>query len=191
MSLSPRLIAIQGIEFTPVQIAVQGLLDYLAAGGRLRHRSTTKLRLQKIRDVRHRLGTARAATTARGLGQIVTNPPIPTIARIELPPLEIIPGPVPTLVIQPPTRIDAKTAIKATRCVARVQKIAFSVQVKAKIALPRVSMRGGCALAPRASARVELRPARATGKVDIFDDVYAEQREDDDEDLIAVATLFV
>lgn len=191
MSLSPRLIAIQGIEFTPIQIAVHGLLDYIAAGGRLRHRSTTKLRLQKIRDVRHRLGSARAGTVARGLGQIVTNPPIPTVARIELPPLELTPGPVPTLVIQPPTRIDAKTAIKATRCVARAQKLGVCVQVKVKVALPKVTMRGGCATVARASARVLLRPVRAVGKVDTFDDVYAEQRPDDDEDLIAVATLFV
>jgi hypothetical protein len=29
MSLNPRLVAIQGIEFTAIQIAVQGLLDYL------------------------------------------------------------------------------------------------------------------------------------------------------------------
>lgn len=32
MGLNPRLVAIQGIGFTPVQIAVQGLLDYIASG---------------------------------------------------------------------------------------------------------------------------------------------------------------
>jgi hypothetical protein len=39
MSLSPRLVAIQGIGFTPVQIAVQGLLDYIASGKHL-HQDT-------------------------------------------------------------------------------------------------------------------------------------------------------
>lgn len=29
MSLNPRLVAIQGIEFTPIQIAIQGLLEEL------------------------------------------------------------------------------------------------------------------------------------------------------------------
>jgi hypothetical protein len=31
MSLTPRLVAIQGIEFTPIEIAVQGLLAYYVA----------------------------------------------------------------------------------------------------------------------------------------------------------------
>ena len=32
MSLNPRLVAIQGIGFTPVVMAVQGLLAYIASG---------------------------------------------------------------------------------------------------------------------------------------------------------------
>lgn len=31
MSLTPRLVAIQGIGFTPIQIAVQGLLEYYSS----------------------------------------------------------------------------------------------------------------------------------------------------------------
>jgi hypothetical protein len=31
MSLTPRLVAIQGIGFTPIQLAVQGLLEQLAS----------------------------------------------------------------------------------------------------------------------------------------------------------------
>lgn len=52
MSLSPRLVAIQGIEFTPIQIAVQGLLDYIAQGGKLGGRSSNRLKLQKIVDAK-------------------------------------------------------------------------------------------------------------------------------------------
>lgn len=32
MSLNPRLVAIQGIGFSPIQIAVQGLLEYIQSG---------------------------------------------------------------------------------------------------------------------------------------------------------------
>lgn len=33
MSLSPRLVAIQGVGLTPIALAVQGLLEFIAAGG--------------------------------------------------------------------------------------------------------------------------------------------------------------
>jgi hypothetical protein len=40
MSLSARLIAIQGIGFSPLQVAVQGLLDYIAGGGKTLYQDT-------------------------------------------------------------------------------------------------------------------------------------------------------
>lgn len=46
MSLSPRLIAIQGIGFTPIEMAVQGLLDYYASGKHL-HQDTDQGRAGK------------------------------------------------------------------------------------------------------------------------------------------------
>lgn len=68
MSLSPRLVAIQGIEFTPVQIAVQGLLDFIAQGGTTRRpKSTNRLKLQKISEGRAWLTHAKSETTSRAL----------------------------------------------------------------------------------------------------------------------------
>lgn len=71
MSLSPRLVAIQGIEFTPIQIAVQGLLDYIAAGGRT-GRSTNTLKLRRITDARGRAVGAKHATRTSLLRVTVT-----------------------------------------------------------------------------------------------------------------------
>ena len=34
MNLTPRLVAIQGIGFGPIEVAVQGLLAYIRAGGK-------------------------------------------------------------------------------------------------------------------------------------------------------------
>lgn len=64
MSLSPRLVAIQGIEFTPVQIAVQGLLDYIAGGGKIGGRTTNTLKLRRQLDARQRLVGTKVKTRA-------------------------------------------------------------------------------------------------------------------------------
>lgn len=75
MSLNARLIAIQGIEFTPLQIAVQGLLDYIAGGGTTRRpKSTNTLKLQRIKDGRATALSAKSLTHAHpatGRGDIV------------------------------------------------------------------------------------------------------------------------
>lgn len=53
MSLNPRLVAIQGIGFSPIQIATQGLLDYISTGGTThRPKSTNTLKLQRIKEGR-------------------------------------------------------------------------------------------------------------------------------------------
>lgn len=72
MSLAPRLIAIQGIGFSPVQIATQGLLDYLAGGGATRRpKSTNTLKLRRIKEGRASALSAKTLTrggVARGRG---------------------------------------------------------------------------------------------------------------------------
>lgn len=75
MSLSPRVVAIQGIGFSPIYVAVQGLLDYIAAGGTTRRpKSTNRLRLQRISEGHGVALSARATTRVRpvrGAGAIV------------------------------------------------------------------------------------------------------------------------
>jgi len=75
MSLSPRVVAIQGIGFSPIYVAVQGLLDYIAAGGTTRRpKSTNRLRLQRISEGHGVALSARATTRVRpvrGTGAIV------------------------------------------------------------------------------------------------------------------------
>lgn len=76
MSLSPRLIAIQGIEFTPIQKAVHGLLEYLAEEYR-RPKSTNRLKLRRITEGRGYLTTSKVATRAhrvRATGEIYVPP---------------------------------------------------------------------------------------------------------------------
>lgn len=88
MSLSPRTIAIQGIGFTPIYIAVQGLLDYLEAGGTTRRpKSTNTLKLQKVREGRAWLTHSKSETRARALRAegftppIVVQPSLPGVVR--------------------------------------------------------------------------------------------------------------
>lgn len=88
MSLSPRTIAIQGIGFTPIYIAVQGLLDYLEAGGTTRRpKSTNTLKLQKVREGRAWLTHAKSETRASALRAegftqpIVVQPSLPGVVR--------------------------------------------------------------------------------------------------------------
>lgn len=51
MSLSLRAVAIQGIGFSPIHLAVQGLLDYIAGGGETRRpKSTNTLKLRRIAE---------------------------------------------------------------------------------------------------------------------------------------------
>lgn len=65
MSLNARVVAIQGVGFSAIQLATQGLLDYIAGGGTThRPRSTNTLRLQRIKDGKATALSAKALTHA-------------------------------------------------------------------------------------------------------------------------------
>jgi hypothetical protein len=80
MSLNARLVAIQGIGFTPIYVAVQGLLDYLESGGTTRRpKSTNTLKLRRISEGRGVALSARAVTRVRpvhGSGSVVLPVPV-------------------------------------------------------------------------------------------------------------------
>jgi hypothetical protein len=75
MSLNARVVAIQGIGFSAIQLATQGLLDYIVGGGTTRRpKSTNTLKLQRIKDGRAMVLSAKALTHARsatGKGAVV------------------------------------------------------------------------------------------------------------------------
>lgn len=78
MSLSLRAVAIQGIGFSPIYLAVQGLLDYIASGGETERRpkATNRIKLQKISEGRAWLTHAKSETRARALRAEGFTPPI-------------------------------------------------------------------------------------------------------------------
>jgi hypothetical protein len=187
MSLNARVVAIQGLGFSPIYVAVQGLLDYIAAGGSTgsRMRSTTKLRLGKIRDVRQTLGHAVAAAHAH-----------PLTARIVLPQpvTEIFVGP-----LLPGIPELARARITEIVLHARVQVIGSKAVSQAHGLNNRVGCRTaiiGCRAVtaartptPRADVKFVMLSACAQSQAGEFDDVYAEI--DDDEDLLLLAAEFI
>jgi hypothetical protein len=80
VSLSARLIAIQGIGFTPIYVAVQGLLDYIAAGGETERRpkSTNSLKLRRIAEGKAWLVSSKSVTRARTVQARGFTPPVVT-----------------------------------------------------------------------------------------------------------------
>jgi len=78
VSLDPRLVAIQGIGFTHIYLAVQGLLDYIAAGGTTRRpKATNTLKLQRIAEGKAWLVGSQAVTRANPVRATGAAPPPP------------------------------------------------------------------------------------------------------------------
>jgi hypothetical protein len=187
MSLNARVVAIQGLGFSPIYVAVQGLLDYIAAGGSTgsRMRSTTKLRLGKIRDVRQKLGHAVATAGAHPLTARVTQPQ--PVAEIFIGPLlpafpELATGRITELVLH------ARARIAGSRAASKAHGLSPRVGC-------RTTITGCSAVAavrtptPRSSVKFIMPSVCARSRAGEFDDVYAEI--DDDEDLLLLAAEFI
>lgn len=193
MSLNARLVAIEGIGFTPIQIAVQGLLDYIAAGGTTssRMRATTERKLKVIRDVKHRLPHGVATAAARAPAQRVTQPVLPTVEIVSVAP--VVFEALPEVVVSVPVRVSAVAQARPARGRTAARGLSASASVRRAITLPTIRRSAPCAMAwtipARCSAAFALPQAKSGTRATEFDDVYAQQiyATDDEEDLLLLA----